>query len=184
MAETSNFTLHVPREFFKGHQNFPELTHVPEYSIHSSNPVGHASLSFDQLVACVLGLRCWPAEWRCAAKRPWKPSRHEGGNLEHNNTNNNEFWDSFTTGSELGDIIFSVLLALEKSSFDRLYLFGRPAKDMEGYFMANHSQRLGKIVTTYYASVFINQLVEEHYLLRVFQARPGRSKVWTGVYVG
>ena len=105
-----------------------------------------------------MALRCWPAEWRCPVKRPWKPSRHEGGNLEHNNTNNNEFWDSFTTGSELGDIIFSILLALEKSSFDRLYLFGRPAKDMEGYFMANHSQRLGKIVTTYYASLFINQL--------------------------
>ena len=111
-------------------------------------PVGHASLSFDQLVACVLALRCWPTEWRCLVKRPWRPSRHEGGDLECKN--NNEFWETFTTGSELGDIIFSILLALEKSSFDRLYLFGRPEKEMEGYFMANNSQRLGKLVTTFY----------------------------------
>ena len=90
-----------------------------------------ASMTFSQMVASVLALGCWHSSLRSIEKTAQ-------GDMSPT-------VDS--TGSSLGDLIYSVHGLLDESSYDRLYLFGRSVKEMEGYFMEDALQRLGRFST-------------------------------------
>ena len=89
-------------------------------------------MTFSQMVASVLALGCWHSSLRSIEKTAQ-------GDMSPT-------VDS--TGSSLGDLIYSVHGLLDESSYDRLYLFGRSVKEMEGYFMEDALQRLGRFSST------------------------------------